>query len=890
MLEQEGNVLSNATEAEKIYLQLTGNTYTTLDVVWFKATVTNALFNTPTTISTVLHVELVDPFDKSIVESKLLKITNGKADSFFQLHSNFREGKYIVRAYTEWNKNFGDDFIFSVPINVYKFQHSLKEQGPIREVVFSKDSVNDIYSLSAKITTKRLDSLHEGKSNSMLYLNWKGGGDSIIVKQRKNRETDIAFSVPSNVHLFNYILKTQHKTFSKSIVLDKEQGTLEFFPEGGSLVNGLESIVGFKFLDYAGNGMKVNGTIIDEKGNEIIDFESNMLGMGKTVLTPESGSSYFGIVVTKNGNELKFQLPEVKDEGAVLWLQQSKKHHEIRIASSAKTSDSIFIKFFHRGSNLFLLKTKLKSGIFSYPLKKATLPNGVVGLTVYDANYNPICERQFFNDRPDEDLQIVLKTDKLRYTPRDSVSLSIKTTEKGASSISSVSMMAIDSSYYHGTNLSRTNMVSYFLLQSDIRGRIENPSFYFENPENTTHLDELMLTQGWTNYKYDRPKGQKRFQAEKCLMVTGTVGGIQNGKKTKKKDKDNTYSLTMLLFGNSPEVHTQEIKSSGFFNFELKESYGNGQKFVIQPSDARNKSDRFKVNIKQPKTPPVTIETEQVIVPVDSIIEKKVAVVIQEKIRQDPFLLPNTIALNEVVVSDYLLTPERAEMSELHGLPDAVISSKELLAKEKNWTGSLYPWLLFNYPEELRIDRVGNGTGFQVARVHGAGFTYIVIDGEPVQLLFYDLIPNIPLHAIKSVEILRNTSSANRYHTDVFDCAPRCPPPEFPAILAIYTYSGTGLFGAFPRKSNLVNATAPQYAPRREFYAPQYNDLSEQNSTDPDFRTLLHWQPNIVTDTKGEATVNFFTDDATGKKVIICEGITDDGRVGYSEIIYEVLD
>ena len=887
ILQQGGYVFSKATEAEKIYLQLTGNTYTTIDVVWFKATVTNALFNTPTTISTVLHVELIDPFDKSIMESKLLKITNGKADSFFQLDSNFREGKYIIRAYTEWNKNFGDDFIFSIPITIYKFQQKAEEQHPIQDVIFSKDSVNDIYKLSAKILTKKLDSLNKG--NSMLYVNWKGGGDSIQVKSKKNRETVIEFNVPSNVQVFNYILKTQHKTFSKSIVLDKEYGTLQFFPEGGSLVNGLESIVGFKFLNYAGKGMKISGSIIDEKENKVIDFKSNSLGMGKTVLTPQQGSSYFGVVVTKYGNTLKFKLPDAKNSGTVLRVQHSITRHTLRVESSTKSTDSIFIKAFHRGSNLFLVKSTLKSGKFSYALKKAELPNGVIGLTVYDSNYAPICERQFFNHLPNENLQIALKTDKTRYETRDRVSLSIKANKNGAPTIASVSVMAIDSSYFRDTYLNRANIVSYFLLASDIRGRIENPSFYFESRENIKHLDDLMLTQGWTNYKYDRPQGLNLFQAEKSLVVTGTVGGLQNMKKIKKKDRDNTYALNMMLFGSPLQIYTQEIKSNGFFNFELDESYGNGQKFVIQPSDDRNRSDRFKVNIEQKKSPPIAIETEQLIVPVDSIIEKRVLQDIKEKIRQDPFLLPNTIALNEVVVSDYLLTPERAKMSELHGLPDVVIDNKELLKKKKNWTGSLYSWLLFNYPQELRIDRVGIGGVTQVARVHGADFTYIVIDGQPVRRFFYDIIPDIPVRAIKSVEILRNTGTANRYFTEVFNCA-GCSPPPFPAILAIYTYSGKGLFWAFPKKNNLVNATAPQYSPKREFYAPRYDKESERDNSVPDFRTLLHWQPNIVTDSNGESNITFYTDDSSGKKLLICEGITDDGRVGYADITYEVVE
>ncbi|MGB3143939.1 MAG: hypothetical protein WBB24_07510, partial [Maribacter sp.] len=256
----------------------------------------------------------------------------------------------------------------------------------------------------------------------------------------------------------------------------------------------------------------------------------------------------------------------------------------------------------------------------------------------------------------------------------------------------------------------------------------------------------------------------------------------------------------------------------------------------------------------------------------------------------NPFLYSNTIALNEVVVSDYKLTPERAEMVELHGMPDVVIDNKELISKQKNWTKNLFRWLLFNYPEEMRVERFGSAVGFELANVRGADWTYVVIDGIPVHERDYHLIGNIPVSAVKSTEIIRNKFTANKYFSEVFDCAPICPPPPFPAILAIYTYSGKGLYGAFPKskKTNLLDATAPQYSPIREYYAPKYQEPEKIDWTVPDRRTLLYWKPNIVTNSEGLAKTTFFNGDLTGKMVIICEGITSNGKVGYSEVYYQV--
>ncbi|MBO9684350.1 MAG: hypothetical protein J7502_17075, partial [Flavisolibacter sp.] len=108
---QEGPASSHSSLAEKVYLQLDNKVYTTDQTIWFKAIVANAALHTPSQISGVLYAELIDE-SKNIVERKLIKIEKGIADGFFQLSPAYAHGIYQVRAYTEWNKNFGTAFFF----------------------------------------------------------------------------------------------------------------------------------------------------------------------------------------------------------------------------------------------------------------------------------------------------------------------------------------------------------------------------------------------------------------------------------------------------------------------------------------------------------------------------------------------------------------------------------------------------------------------------------------------------------------------------------------------------------------------------------------------------------------------------------------------------------
>jgi hypothetical protein len=887
-LETEKEVFANNVDAEKIYLQLSGTTFNTSETIWFKAVVTDVLYHKPTKKSGVLHVELIDPLDNRIVDKSLLKISSGISSGFFPLHSSYREGNYMVRAYTEWNKNFGQDFITSIPITLYRIQKLDSKPYPIRDVVFTKDRASNEFFLSSTVAIKELDSLHTG--DAILYINWKGGADSILISpKRKKPNINVQHRVPIDIPIINYRLETKNEEFTKSIVLDNEYGSLRFFPEGGSLVEDLQSVVGFKYLDFRGKGAEVQGIIEDNYSNVVAEFKSNVLGMGKVILTPKAGQTYYAHLTTKIGNTFKYELPKAKKVGQVLSLAHRDSSKVLRIWNKESNRDSLFVKLFHRGKNLFFLKARFRNGMFSHKFKCKDLPHGVIGLTVFDKHYAPVAERHFFNKPKEENLDIIVETDRDSYFVRDKIQVSISTLQKNQSVTASVSLMAVDSTYFYGTNLERNTIVSYFLLQSDLKGNVENPSYYFENGKNLLELDYLMLTQGWTNYKYEEKSKPKLFKAEKGLQVKGTVTNISKGSK-RSISKDKQYELNILLMGEPIEAYTLDTDSRGHFEFMLNDSFGIGRKFVIQPTGVSNKSSDLKININEYEVPDISYEMEKVIAPVDSIIEKKMIQKIEEDIRLDPFLLPNTIALDEVEVSDYRITPERSEMLELHGMPDVVIDNEELIKKQKKWTGGLYRWLLFNYPNDIRVTRTLNGTGFELAYVYGAEWTYVVIDGIPVRERDYGLIGNIPVSAVKSAEIIRNTSSANTYHNQVFDCAPICPPPPFPAILAIYTYSGEGLSGAFPKtkRTNLINDTAHQYSPIREYYVPEYHNPEKIDWSIPDRRTMLFWKPNIITDKNGQAKTTFFNSDITGKMVLICEGITPNGKVGYSEVFYSV--
>src|SRR5690606_9891808 len=182
--QDERRIISNAALAEKIYLQLDKAIYTTGSTVWFKSIVTNSYNNSPTEVSSVLHVELIGD-QKNTIAKKLIKLNKGIGEGYFDLTETLPAGTYLIRAYTEWNKNFDQDFIFEKYIEVFSVYDEIANESkryyqstdslaktttvpiiaynPKIDLQFFPESGEMVHGLPSKVGFKALNAFGKGK-------------------------------------------------------------------------------------------------------------------------------------------------------------------------------------------------------------------------------------------------------------------------------------------------------------------------------------------------------------------------------------------------------------------------------------------------------------------------------------------------------------------------------------------------------------------------------------------------------------------------------------------------------------------------------------------------------------------------------------------------------
>ena len=76
------------------------------------------------------------------------------------------------------------------------------------------------------------------------------------------------------------------------------------------------------------------------------------------------------------------------------------------------------------------------------------------------------------------------------------------------------------------------------------------------------------------------------------------------------------------------------------------------------------------------------------------------------------------------------------------------------------------------------------------------------------------------------------------------------------------------------------------YYPKREFYQPDSFDLQ---SSLPDPRHLLQWQPEVITDNNGMAEIPFAASDINTEFIGIVEAIDGNGLMGCQIFSFRVL-
>jgi hypothetical protein len=142
-----------------------------------------------------------------------------------------------------------------------------------------------------------------GKYRIRAYTKWMLNFDDVFVFEKEIDVQNIPdeFGSESKPESGGTKKKRKNKAGKpEETVVTSEDVEIEFFPESGSLVLGIENTVAFKASDRSGKGVNVNGGVLNSNGDTTVLFSSEYLGTGKFAFTPTTGEYYYAFFIPEN--------------------------------------------------------------------------------------------------------------------------------------------------------------------------------------------------------------------------------------------------------------------------------------------------------------------------------------------------------------------------------------------------------------------------------------------------------------------------------------------------------------------------------------------------------------------------------------------------------------
>lgn len=883
---QQSKQYAHNSLAEKIYLQLDNEVYTADKTIWFKAILVNAVTHEPTFSSGVLYVDLINA-ESEIVDSKLIRINVGIGHGHFDLDRSFKRGVYKIRAYTEWNKNFDKDFVFEKYIRVYPQIENFNGLMPIQNITLL-DSTATMRRISARLHPEYIDTSHKGPLT--VFVQSGTQVDSLKIRKGRNDEYLLEYDLDQEGDRISLGMTTNNgMAYQSEVSMNAQAVDIQFFPESGKLVDGLTSKVGFKAIDSNGKGLFVEGEVYTNEDELITTFKSNALGMGSFILSNVSSNSKYKVQVrTDNGIiEHNIPLPKVHTTGTVMTAGAVRDNIIVQVNSSLFNNESLQLKGQSRGYQYYSQIGLLKNGQYTFVIPNTTFPEGIVVFTLNDLDSNPVAERLVFNKRPDQRISLDARLNKNILNTRDKVRVDVSASDSnGDPLVANLSLLVVDSSTLKSEQ-SRSNLLSHLLLNSDLRGTIEQPGFYFTSG-NDQDLDHLMLTQGWRNYKYTEPTRKLNHQIESRLSVTGVINSGKGNVSQEQMD------LMLMTFDDERSVYTNSVKVPGTFNFQLDDIYGKTERVLIQPVGLSDKDKKkYRVAVYQRKPVPITFEYSKVESIIDSLDTKVVDDNRSFKQKKDQYYFDTTgmTELDKVIIEGYNMTPTRKKAMQRYGKPYTVIEGDEILEAKGETSSGLYNILLYSFRDRVLIRRDSTNNLYAETRRGGKDHINLyIVDGEPVLSQNIFLLQYLIPEEIASFEIIDNPKQLRKLYSIIYSALPP-PGPFWGSIVSIHTRSGNGMYSALQAPRSAFDFhTIPVYSVEKEFYAPQHDSNSYYDVASPDLRLPIYWEPELLVNDEGKAFISYYHSDNTGDFEVIIEGITSSGEIGYQRLFYSVKE
>lgn len=842
---------------EKIHLHTDRSVYAGGDTIWFRAYLVNALDNKQESASRYVYSELIDPFGKNVCRVKIKQDKNSLFYGYLPIDEEMPSGQYIIRAYTRYMENAGEEFFFHKPIHIV----SPLDKSLSTQISFEGKPGQKYIRGSIKLTN---NITHE--TIPMENIDLYDEKDKI---DYWTTDKQVIFRL-SPAEYKHKVVKLQAANYQQylPVSLPANDYQVDFLPEGGNLPAGVLSRMAFKALNTSGFSEEITGIVKDETGQTVCSFQTTHAGMGFFNWIPEAGKKYYAECISKAGVEKRFVLPAAETNTCTLNVQEDGEDYHIFVLypNGIVTGETHTLLIHQRGFPLFVQPFRQTHRI---SIEKKAFSPGIIQLLLLSSSGKIISERQVFVESGKQ-ASAHIHTNKETYAQREKVRMDITLLDAEGNPVEGNFSLAVtdnadvlpDSSYTIYTSL---------LLSSDLKGYIEDPGWYFRGNDHARKegLDLLMLTQGWRKYNVENAlTADYKLPAtlpETSQRIAGSVKRLV-GNKAIANAKIQIHIPTKRVL---EEIQADEDGRFEFDSFEFPDS-------TIYNVQATTKKNGKNVLLSlDPETFP---EADQIWPFPSSSIHKTAN---------------NTYS--DLPASVEFLNKANRRMTYVNGMRNIFLEDVVVTARKKVYKTPYerIPGAITIKEEDIKHSPMQDLPTYLLSRIPGLMFTLngliynrqVSNSNQHIKIILNDF----PIHDDQMAKTILETLPMRDIEQIDFNKEPSAGLAWFPmtgaSFIAITLKDGKELYNCIPKNISLIQLLGHQEP--TAFYSPKYETPQHRNSESPDLRTTIYWNPNIQTFKSGETFVEFYSADGDSSYSVVIEGITQRGKLlrSYKKLI-----
>ncbi len=742
---------------EKVYLHHDKPMYLAGEKLWFRAYIVQLVTNLPVSEDDMLHITLTSPEGKNVLSS-VFPVVRGKSYGELQLPDSLAGGVYMLKAYTEWMKNFDNDLYY---------HENLVILNPFEET-------------------------------------------PALAQRVKNTSNLITFTA-----------------------------------EGGVMVDGIPSQIGFRAEDRFGNGINIKGRITDENGRLVAPVKTIFDGMGNVFMLPRVSVPY---KINLNDPETELSnFPKVQPSGYSVMINNLKSNTiDVLVRGNARLEGKKFyILVISNGLLIDRRVGMLTKQVFRTEIPKTNLPPGFAQILLVD-EFGHLFNKRIIYHNPPEEATVKIYQAKRSYDPREKVELVLELRDQDGKPLgnANISVSVLDKDKIIKPATGR-NIRSYLNLEYQSDFHLESPVEILTGFDRETlkRLDLVALNQS------------------KVVPEVQSFDSLQSIESIPIR-----FKRQSSLQGRAVNKNTGEPLMHGYLTILAED------RVWYAAADAEG---MFSLN------PPLTTGSDHVFV---NALDKA-----GKSVKVDLEWLLDLSGEEKHWQTDRTEMPKRAiNYIEKNNLMHQMVSAREINIERLGTAGKPDPDLIYKPDSRKRrhvnlLDLLGKElSGVSVNRqndekkiiLEGSGTTALVIlDG--LILNFPELIKTPGKNNLELLKRL-NSSELNSIEIYRYGKVMKFFDEEWEGgVVYIRTKEGYEKWSEIHGK--IINEVQfPPLSPMTIFEGPEYA-AKETPSGKVDGRSTIYWNPDITTNRRGRVKISFYNSDEAKNLQICIEGITPDG-------------